>query len=128
MNHWSGRKHTIESKRKMSLAKRGKNNNFYGKKHTPESLAKMSAVKMGKRTGAKNPNWNKPRSFEIRGKISKTRIKNGVALGSKNPNWRGGITKKRKSIMTTTRYRSWRSKVFIRDDYTCQMCDKRGEI
>ena len=41
-----GRKHTDESRRKMSEAKKGKNsgekNPFYGKTHTPESRAKMS--------------------------------------------------------------------------------------
>ncbi|MCH8680062.1 GIY-YIG nuclease family protein [Staphylococcus lugdunensis] len=52
-----GYKHRQESKLKMSLSKRrsqamkGKNNHFYGKKHTDETKKKMSdAWKSGKRT------------------------------------------------------------------------------
>ena len=48
------RKHTKESKRKISEASKGKNNPFYGKHHSLKTLKKMS----GKRcsvTGEKNP-------------------------------------------------------------------------
>jgi len=57
----TGKKHTEESKRKISLAnkgkRRGKDNPFYGKKHTEESLAKMRVAQKGQHRGEKNQNW-----------------------------------------------------------------------
>ena len=44
----------------------------------------------------------------------------------KNPNWRGGITNERKALMSVLEYKIWRISVFERDDYTCQICGKRG--
>ena len=46
-----GKKHTIEAKRKMSEGRRGNKNHFYGKKHTTESKNKMSKSS----SGSKNP-------------------------------------------------------------------------
>ena len=46
-----GRKHSKESKRKMSEAQKGKNNPMYGKHHTEETRRKMSKVrKAGKKS------------------------------------------------------------------------------
>jgi len=46
--------------------------------------------------------------------------------GELNPNWKGGTTKENAILRTVNRYYRWRDKVFIRDDYTCQDCGKRG--
>ena len=46
--------------------------------------------------------------------------------GEKNPNWQGGITKLSSKIRSCFEYRQWRSDVFSRDDFTCQLCDMRG--
>lgn len=46
--------------------------------------------------------------------------------GANNGNWRGGVTPLRKRDMSTAQYRNWRTAVFRRDDYTCQMCGHRG--
>lgn len=49
----TGKKHSEETKRKISEARAGKssgeNNSFYGKKHSEESLIKMSKAQTGKR-------------------------------------------------------------------------------
>ena len=45
---FSGRKHTLETRIKMSNAQLG-NKNALGHKHTPETVAKMSAARTGKR-------------------------------------------------------------------------------
>jgi len=42
------------------------------------------------------------------------------------PAWKGGITKVNFSIRTDVKYLYWRKEVFERDDYTCQICGKRG--
>lgn len=39
--------------------------------------------------------------------------------GSKHWNWKGGITPR---SMGSIEHKQWRTSVFERDDYTCQMC------
>ena len=78
-----GKKHTNETKRKLSKCKKGENHPFFGKKfseehrkklsqslkgkkHSEETLQKMSESKHGKR----NPNFGKKHSEETLQKIS----------------------------------------------------------
>jgi 5-methylcytosine-specific restriction endonuclease McrA len=42
-----------------------------------------------------------------------------------NPAWKGGKTKESKLRKTNKQYKEWRSKVFERDNYTCQKCGKQ---
>lgn len=44
----------------------------------------------------------------------------------KHWNWKGGITPENAKIRSSQDYALWRTAVFMRDDYTCQMCDIRG--
>jgi hypothetical protein len=46
--------------------------------------------------------------------------------GAAHWNWKGGITNQRRIEMGKMPYIRWRKAVFERDDYTCQMCGKRG--
>ena len=46
--------------------------------------------------------------------------------GSKNHNWQGGITPKNQAIRNSLAYKNWRQSVFLRDNWTCQLCNKRG--
>lgn len=46
--------------------------------------------------------------------------------GKNNPNWKGGITPINKAIRESLEYEEWRTKVFERDNYTCQECGKIG--
>jgi len=78
-----GKKHTEESKQKMSKSKKGKpkttehnlknslshrgeKNPFYGKKHTQESIEKIRKAS----TGKNNPMYGKQHSDEVKQKIS----------------------------------------------------------
>jgi 5-methylcytosine-specific restriction endonuclease McrA len=49
-------------------------------------------------------------------------------FGEKAPNWRGDkcITSINKRIRMSYEYRLWRETVFIKNDWTCQMCGIRG--
>lgn len=103
-----GRKSYVRTemmRKKMSEMKKGYH-------HTEETKRKLSKIKRG----TKMP----PITLECREKLSKTKI------GEQNPNWRGGITPVREMIRRISKYRQWRSDIFKRDDYTCQICKIRG--
>lgn len=46
--------------------------------------------------------------------------------GERSHFWRGGITPLSHAIRSCTFSKEWRNLVFVRDDYTCQHCSKRG--
>jgi len=100
--HW---KHSEETKRKISKA-------LTGKKRPP--LTKSWKEKISK--GGKG----KKRSLETRKRISLAK------QGLNNHFWCGGITPLRILIKQTYKYRQWRSDVFTRDNFTCQICGNRG--
>ena len=53
--------------------------------------------------------------------------KNSTRYGEKNPMWKGGVTPLYLLIRKCFEYRQWRSDVFTRDNFTCQICgDDRG--
>lgn len=47
-------------------------------------------------------------------------------IGDKNPAWRGGVSSENKRIRATVEMEQWRKAIFIRDDYTCQKCHRKG--
>lgn len=61
-----------------------------------------------------------PMTEEIKNKIGRANS------GSNSNFWKGGITHKNRQDRNSTKYKSWRKTVFERDNYTCQVCDKRG--
>lgn len=46
--------------------------------------------------------------------------------GDKNWQWAGGISKSHKVSWGSAIHKAWRKAVFERDEYTCQICFKRG--
>ena len=56
----------------------------------------------------------------------KSECRRAKKRGKNNPNWRGGVTPHRKRDMSTLEYKAWRKAVYKRDNYTCQMCHRRG--
>lgn len=81
----TGRKHTEESKHKMSKAQSGEKSFMYGKHHTNETKLKISESHSGEKnhmygkTGEKNPLFGKHLSEEMKKKISES------LLGSNHP-------------------------------------------
>ncbi len=60
-------------------------------------------------------NWNHPRAI-------KSRFKKGL----KPWNWVGGKRSPSQIIKDDAKYPKWRERVFKRDKYTCQFCNKKG--
>ncbi len=150
-----GRKHSEETKQKISISRRKylKNHphNHLGNKLSEETKRKIGLANSIALKGRKVP-------FKVRIKMGKarmghltskeTRRKIGLAnskslkgkklslqhkknigksiRGEKNPQWRGGITPLIRQIRNCFEYRQWRSDVFTRDDFTCQKCFARG--
>lgn len=46
--------------------------------------------------------------------------------GENNPNWKGGRTKLSVLIKSLPEYSQWRQNIYIRDDYSCQICGVRN--
>jgi G:T-mismatch repair DNA endonuclease (very short patch repair protein) len=61
-----GKKHTVETRAKISESHLGEKNPNYGKHPSPETRVKLVAS----RTGSKNHQYGKPRTQETRAKIS----------------------------------------------------------
>ena len=74
----TGKKHTEESKKKMSEAQKGRfaveRHPMLGKTQSDESRKKMSESRKGKCAGEQHPMWGKSPSDEARKKMSAARI------------------------------------------------------
>lgn len=46
--------------------------------------------------------------------------------GADHPLWRGGVSRAYQYGYHSTEYMQWHQNVFIRDNFTCQLCDTRG--
>ncbi|MBE3094981.1 MAG: HNH endonuclease [Actinobacteria bacterium] len=79
-----------------------------GKQLSKETKRKLSESKIGKHY---SPN---------------TEFKKGQTSGENNNNWKGGITPLVKSIRQLPESIKWKKEIYKRDDWTCQMCNKRG--
>ena len=120
---------SVETRKKNSESKMGENApNYgkfgedhprYGKHHSDETKKKISEAISGKN----HYFYGKHHSDETKKKISKSRE---CYVGENSPNWKGGITSWRLNMLSSKTYKNWRTSVFVRDDYTCRMCETRG--
>lgn len=110
---------SLETRKKMSLARMGKEPWNKGKKgvYSQEVIEKIrKASKNNKNSLGKH--W----TMSEQGKIN-------VSLGhrgEKHWNWKDGISGFNYRIRSMFKMRQWRSDVFERDNYTCQECGKRN--
>src|SRR5205823_13507596 len=93
-----------ETKRKMSIANKKPNSGQFKKDHqmirTETHNKNISIAHLGK-----SKIW---------------------LCGDGNVNWKGGITALCEKIRKYNKYKSWRDSVYLRDDFTCLNCGKRG--
>lgn len=94
-NPMYGKKHTEETKKRLSGMRKGENNAMYGKHHTEESKKKMSLSRKGKYTGEDNPFYGKKHSEEScrkmsaahKGKHLSEEWKNKIGEASRGKHW-----------------------------------------
>jgi len=105
-NSWKkGIPRTEEAKRKISEGHKGI-------RPTNATRLKMSLAKKGKVSPLRGTK-----------QTESAKLKNSIAhRGEKSSGWRGGLTSLIRSIRRGIKYRSWRTLVFTRDNYTCVWC------
>lgn len=119
--------------------RRGAQCGFYGHSHKEET--KVFVANKWKIEGHKPPlrtgciPWNKgKRIFYNRGEQNVMRRPEVRLLASKKQkgnlgnNWRGGRTERNKIERHGVEFKMWRETIFKRDDWTCQVCKKRGGV
>ena len=121
--------HIVTETTKQKISKRliG-NKNFANKKHTEESKRKMSEYRFANpRITSSETKNNISNSLKGRKLSIETRKRIG-RRGENNPAWKGGASQKNKTerqiLMRTVEYRLWREAVFERDNWTCVWGDK----
>jgi hypothetical protein len=80
-----------------------------GRKMSETTKEKLSVFWMGKK-----------KSLTMRKKLSLSK------RGNKTNFWNGGINPIRLDIKNSFQYKAWRSSVYERDNYTCQICGIKG--
>lgn len=107
-----GKKRSDVSRIKYSLSKKGKSNHREGTHHSQSTIEKM---KLSAKVRVM-PKWSQGRRLR---QAQRQR-------GSCSHFWKGGITEANKLVRSMFEYKLWREAVFARDNWTCQMCGKRG--
>ncbi len=106
----SGKGYKLSEEHKKNI---GKSNSISlkGRKLSKETIKKISDSNRGKKM-----------SIESRKKISESK------KGEKNHFWKGGISEENDIIRHSFAYKQWRSSVFERDHYTCQICGEKKNL
>lgn len=132
MHKNKGKKHSDETRKKMSLQRIG-NKNRLGKKHSEETKIKFSKQRKGRIRPGKPESFKHKEKTKI--KIAKShtgmKLKNSTKekislskLKDKNPAWLGG---KSFEPYTTDWTKSLRISIRERDKYICQICGEKQD-
>jgi 5-methylcytosine-specific restriction endonuclease McrA len=97
---------------------KGRISTFKGKKHTAEAIKRMSERNKGK----PSPMKGKKHSIIAREKISITKRKNSKK-GQLCHSYKDGKLVERRGLRFSSKYKRWRFDVFMRDNFTCQLCN-----
>lgn len=131
---WKGKQRSDETKKKISESNKGKSRNK-GKDVSHETREKISKALLGRRQSEETKHR---KSLALRGRESnrkgvihteQSKVKMRIAAkrysGVNHYAWKGGVTKLQAKIRKSYKYKDWRSKIFIRDKWTCQDCGKK---
>lgn len=134
-----GKKLSDEHKQKLSLAKKNRPSNALGKRWKIADTSNMKGIeKKNKGTVAYITLNCKYCKTTFKAKLTEYKRGHGkfcsiICRGKfftrdNSPSWKGGLTTKNEKARKSNKYKIWRVKVFVRDNYTCQICKKRGNI
>lgn len=91
---------------------------------------KLSAAKKGKPSPKRGVPMLEAQKIKISEKLKALGImptmRASFPFGASHPLWNGGKTPLMAQIRHCFESRQWKSDVFKRDDFTCQLCGKRG--
>lgn len=107
---------------------KGKPSPFEGKKHTEETKAKISANRQGKGLGNTNAKGQIPHNKGKAHPVHNSEWRAKVSLANSGPNhwnWKGGINTENRLQRSSSRHKEWMNAVFKRDNWTCQHCGSR---
>jgi hypothetical protein len=124
------------------LNSKGENNPFFNKKHseiTKKIMSKNHANVLGKLNGnykggkpkckcGKEINYSRKQCKSCATKGRNNPMFGIHRFGKNSPHYINGNTKFIKAFRNLKKYILWRNKVFKRDNYTCQICNKTGNI
>lgn len=91
-----------------------------GKKISDETRKKLSLAHLGQKSWIKGKHW----SEEVKKKMSIAR--RGKYKGALSHRWQGGKTSANALIRNSAEYADWRKAVFVRDNFLCVLCKKKG--
>jgi len=84
------------------------------RRHTTETKQKIK--------DSQSKTWSDPLYRARMSAIHRQRL----SIPENHPNWQGGKTFGNRLERNSRKYKDFRIKIFIRDNYTCLICDKRG--
>lgn len=114
-----GRKHSPETIEKIRQA-------HIGLHHTEETKMKLREARKcfifteNHKAKIRQSKIGKKLSEETKNKISITK------LGDRNAAWKGGVCSPNQIIRSSKKYNEFRRSIFIRDNFTCKECGRRG--
>jgi len=85
-----------------------------------EFWTKPSSIKKG------NGKYCSSKCYGLSEEMRKKASKNNK--GEKSHWWKGGISPINRRLRASRRFKHWREAVFLRDNWTCWICDKRGSV
>lgn len=128
-HHFYGKHHSAETKEKISNSRKGKISWWLGRHHSENTKKKISikgrknkyinCTLCGKKFYVSPSVENNGRKYCSRKCYFLTRC------GSGNHNWNNGSSRYYKTGYYSSEYKNWRRSIFIRDEFTCQKCNKK---
>lgn len=98
-----------------------------GKRRTPEQREKLSRERKGKHFSPKTE-FKKGQPAFNKGKPNPgaKNLPQAFKKGQMPHNYKGGVVLIRNKVRSSPEYKTWRTEVFRRDNYTCVLCFARG--